>query len=517
MKVLLFGEFTKNVIKKTFPLALYEEKKLCDYCVSYNANGKAFALYKVGAIISGYLIELTEDQIWVLDQWKEIFSIQRIKNDDFYLYVSDCHSNDEPKICVGEETVIDFFNRMSKSNSLKHADIHLLIPGYINNISLISGKKQVIGEYLNSQIKHANNEEFADEFVKDNERFVISNCVLKYKDEDIHQQASIVAMVHNETKLCVVDIYIPYISISSHSLLSHYCENVLQIMIDNRSVYLDEYLGELSISLFGSKRSLVFCYDNITDEQLLNLLANEENPMGAINGKHFIDIIHNNLAQYDTASVYASETTMVEVTKNRPIEIFDRINSQALEIFFVEMLLLQDAAVSRLNVMAKKEVVEERKNPIRKNSKEVIDELLYEMSYAVNFADYKQFYFPTVRVSAEKIAKAFGIDYITNKYEQNKTILERMIIGHNSTVKEKENSIKNNLLIIITLFSAIKTINEIINLFTKSAYSAISFWFSLAATFFGVIIYIVVNNISKKKLTKKSNKNSNCIRSRKDK
>ena len=108
MKVLLFGEFTKNVIKKAFPSTSYEEKKLFDYCVSYNANGKAFALYKVDASISGYLIEFTEDQIWMLDQWKEVFSIQRIKKNDFYLYVSDCHSNDETDICVGEETVIDF-------------------------------------------------------------------------------------------------------------------------------------------------------------------------------------------------------------------------------------------------------------------------------------------------------------------------------------------------------------------------------------------------------------------------
>jgi len=190
---------------------------------------------------------------------------------------------------------------------------------------------------------------------------------------------------------------------------------------------------------------------------------------------------------------------MVEITKEKPCNIEERIASQAIEIFFVEMLLLQDAAVSKMNFRVKKEVIRARKNPFRKNSKSIIDELVYEMSYAINFADYKQFHFPTVRVSAEKVAKAFGIDYILNKYEQNKVLLERMISGHDAAIKEKENSIKNRLLVIITLFSAIKTINEAINMFTRNEYSAISFWIALGATIVGAGLYFLFVCSARKK------------------
>ncbi|HQC54783.1 MAG TPA: hypothetical protein PKX91_03555 [Clostridia bacterium] len=526
MKVFLFGEFSKKVINRVFLDPKCEEVFLEGFCIAYNYEGKAFADPKEGSKIKGFLIELSDDQIWKLDQWKGIFNIQRkriedgalcvynaendcekIKDSNCYTYISenDCLKNKD-YVAVDGQLVIDAFNKIN--NSLVFADVHLLIPGHVKDREKIVAIEEPTSEHLNEMIKKANNDEFADDFIKDNERYVLSKCLLKYADKDnvgkeiiITQQASIVAMIHNETKLCVVDIYIPYISISTHALLSKYCSNELFVEIDNKTLLIEEYLKELSITIYGSKRSLVFCYDDMNESekdtkdrtQLLNLLVNEEKPMGAIKGKHFIDIIDNDMAQYDTARVYASETTLVEITKERPNEVFDRIASQALEIFFIEMLLLQDAAVSRLNTRVKKEVIIERKNPLRKNQKEIINDLLHEMSYAINFADYKQFYFPTVRVSAEKVTKAFGIDYITNKYEQNKILLERMIASHQRIVEEKENLLKNSLLGIITLLSAAKTVNEAINLATHRKIESFSFWISLAITIAGGVLYFILN------------------------
>ena len=51
---------------------------------------------------------------------------------------------------------------------------------------------------------------------------------------------------------------------------------------------------------------MVFSYGEVTEEELVNALANEELPMGKIQGDLKEKIVCENIAQYDTAEVYVS-------------------------------------------------------------------------------------------------------------------------------------------------------------------------------------------------------------------
>ena len=316
-------------------------------------------------------------------------------------------------------------------------------------------------------------------------------------------------MKHKVTNLCVLDIFVPAITISANKMLERFCAGRLKVNYFDIDMNLNELCSKLNITKFGKRSSMVFSYDNLSEEKLLNILVNEENPMGKIVGTHFKNVISDNIAQYDTAKVYVSSVTMIELMKDTENDLFERINSQAIELFFVEMLLLQDAAVSKLYDKVLNEIEEERKNQIRKNQGKVLRELVKEASFAINFTDYNQFYFPTVRVSALKVAKAFGIDEIEEKYERSKKILEQMIKDNSIDIAAKENKIKNSLLIIITILSGIKTIYEAFSNITHYKYENIAYYISVAIMFIGIIVFFAVKKIVRVhtlKIVKKNNK-----------
>ena len=403
-----------------------------------------------------------------------------------------------------EMRTFETFNKAANHSSIARGDVHLLIPGFYS-ISTKSIKPiHSIGTYLQEQIGESANNEFADDYLKNTTRYSLGELSIQLSEKDNYMESGILTlMIHNDTNLCIADVYIPMVRQSIHRILLHYCANALKVRYNGETLSLLQLLTSLGITLYGNKRSIVFSYDKIEEESLLNLLVNEENPMGKIVGKHFVNLAHENFAQYDTAKVYVSETTMVEITKEAPLCIFNRIESQALEIFFVEMLLLLDAAVNKMNYRVKIELEKERANPFRKDSKRIINELIREMSQTVRFGDFKQFYFPTVRVSAEKIAKAFGIDYIESKYEQNKVLLEKMITGNNAEISEKENKIKNSLLLIITALSGSQTINEVLKKLAGEKLGNNTYFVALGIIAAGFLIYNITVFFIKRRLKKK--------------
>lgn len=371
------------------------------------------------------------------------------------------------------------------------ADVHLLIPGYIKG-DLSDSSESFFGKQLNECISKSNEAEYNSDFLKDCARYALGKVEIIVENEAC-QNAVLTVMKHKPTNLCIVDIFVPAILANTHWMLCHYCCDDLKIRFNGMEDSIANICKTFGVEKFGSQRSLVFSYSKVEEESLLCLLVNEQHPMGKIVGTHFKNIISKNLAQYDTAKVYASEVTMIEMTENVENDLLLRIQSQGVELFFVEMLLMQDASVSRMNHLVKREIDLERACPFRKNSDNIIYELLDETSYMFCFMDYKQFYFPTVRVSATKVAKAFGIDDIYRRYEQNKALLENMINSHNAMISKKENQIKNSLLFILTFLSGISTISSTIDLIAERSLGAFSYYIASALMFAGISIYWIVS------------------------
>ena len=500
MKLFLFGELNKANILKLCP----NIQILCDYTLyGYNVYctlaGRSF-IKKCGSTdngIIGFIVECTENDLWVLDQWKDVLLLHRVivseKDDiDSYTCIYDIKVLSKVQY-TSEFELINFVETRNLHTSLKFADVHLLIPGFCEyRPEDVENSK--IGRTLQDAIQKVNSSEFNNDFLKDCQRYALGLIFVKMRNGS-YQQAVLTLMRHADTKLCVLDIFVPAILESTHYLLDSYCGEFIEFKYNNEILSINELCNTLGIQLCGSKRSMVFVYEKVDEERLLNILVNEDKPMGKIMGTHFKNILKHNLAQYDTAEVYASEVTMVELTDKIESDLLTRIQSQAIEIFFVEMLLLEDAAVSKMYEKVQNEINEEHKNPFRKNTGEIISELIDEATFAVSFTDYHQFYYPTVRISAAKVAKAFGIDDIREKYNLNKNLLEQMIKDHNALIARKDNAIKNSLLIIITLLSGVATIFEAFNLITSSAYESISYYVAIGIMAFGVLLYFCIRKI----------------------
>lgn len=472
MKLFLFGEFCVETVGKMLPssVVLEESYVLPGLCVCCNSEGRGYL--RPGAEgAHGFLLDCSPQDLWVLDQWKNVFLLQRAEFADGIVSYVSIYGEDRLGDSYASATQVEeFFAARASFCGLKRADVHLLIPGYSLH-QPPEAEHAYLGKMLQQCIQKSTEAEFNSDFLKDTGRFGLGNIGIVLSDGTV-QQAVLTLMRHNTTKLGVLDVYVPAATGSTHGILGSFCGEYIRLLYNGKELSLRDLCGVVGLRPYGSRRSMVFSYEKLTEEQLLNVLVNEEFPMGKIMGSHFKNIIQNNVAQYDTAEVYVSEATMIEITDRIPDCLMDRIASQAVEIFFVEMLLLQDAAVSKMYDRVQEEIEKERNSPFRKDTGKVFEQLLEESSYALNFTDYQQFYYPTVRVSAWRIAEAFGIDAIREKYNRSKEILENMIDRHNAELAKNEDKIENRLLLILAVISGIEPLQIGLNLLLENEVAA---------------------------------------------
>ena len=248
---------------------------------------------------------------------------------------------------------------------------------------------------------------------------------------------------------------------------------------------IDELLTELNLRAYGRRRSMVFCESNVTKREIINTLANEEKPMGKIGGKFETEISNDNIAVYDTAEVYVSIATMLEVCKTFEENYLKRMEYEVLETFFVELILFEDAAMDKIY----KDLLEAQNVEINKktNSNKVIDKISFDMAKAKRFADFESINFPTVIESAYRIAKRFGIDHVYNKYEENKSILQEMIEVNKRKIAENEDDIKNNFLFLLSAISLYEKISGVFDSFVNNI--KISYILSLCVVTLAYILY----------------------------
>lgn len=502
MKLFLFGELNIENILRLCPDAtvLEQEYLLTGQVACCTQDGRSY-LRKGEGHIDGFLAECSARDLWRLDQWKNVLFLQREEvSDGIFSYTSLYGESCDEYPCAAPDAVEEFAQRRVSFTGLKLADIHLLIPGYCGFSVPSDADHAFLGKKLQQCIQKSTEAEFNSDFLKDTSRFGLGNIGIVMGDGTV-QSAVLTLMRHNKTDLGVLDIYVPAVTASTHEILGNFCGEYLQLIYRGRTVNLRGLYEMIGLRQHGSRRSMVFSYEKLSEEQLLNVLVNEEFPMGKIMGSHFKEIIQNNVAQYDTAEVYVSEVTMIEITDRIPDSLMDRIASQAVEIFFVEMLLLQDAAVSKMYERVQEEIEKERRSPFRKDTGKVFEQLLEDSSYALNFTDYQQFYYPTVRVSAWKIAEAFGIDAIREKYNRSKEILENMIDRHNAELAKHEDKNENRLLLILAVISGIEPLQIGLNLLLKNEAAA---YLSSLALLFGLwLCFFCVRKIKRHRLQKK--------------
>lgn len=248
---------------------------------------------------------------------------------------------------------------------------------------------------------------------------------------------------------------------------------------------------------FGKKRSMVFVYNNAGKEELVNALANEETPMGKIGGDLLKKVETENIAQYDTAEVYVSHETMLEKCSQMNLMWDERLAYQAIELFFVELILFQDAAVDKVYQDLNRQGEMQREYKDIQAATEKYEQLSFDMAQAIRFGDYEQFNFPTVRESAKKVAQSFGLDYIYEKYETNKELLGAMISANQRRMQERQDTVKNQFLLLLSALATIGTLGEILYVIYEDRIGGIMCYSLSLLIVIGMYgLYVLINRVA---------------------
>lgn len=469
-----------------------------------NEYNKSLILSDNTSFVSGNVLRLTAEQLWKVDQWKDVPQLERLKgivelNGDYLevYYYSSIFSNGDHLFPMENSTCdadinsrLDEFVEKTTMNRLGLSDIYLMIPcsvkeykGEYQQGRLNTNDQSSMAYHFINSVKESNDQEFSDDFVKGLSREVWGGVnLLVNVNAKVYIQPAIVTLTkHTLTNLGILIIMIPSVTVPGHNVLFNLRANLLRIQHEYGTNGLREWLDTMGIQIFGTPRSVVFTSSKIPDEQILNALVTEATPMGKIIGSEFISILNTNLAQYDTARVYASEVCLIELNKTMEENHIKRISSQAIEIFFIELILLQDAAISRISSRIKQELDNESNNPGKNDSSQVLDLLACETSQAVLFFDYNQFLFPTVRLSAENIANSFGMRKLLVQHNRYKEILEQLISIHKSRMEELDNRTINILLLILAMAQVVPVFYEIVKTITQGSIQTQDIFVSLGS------------------------------------
>lgn len=484
------------------PFALERRVKLTGWRCRHEANGQFhFVSVPEEPTQEFLLLDMTEEAIWALDKFQSNlgFRKRRVRlegsrllpasGDTMFIY----EQREDSYLPSPYHTVDHLRLYMGEKRQLSQCDVYLLIPGKLDKApgvwEALPDKPRNVFSVFNRQINQSVQDEYDTHFADSLSRKCIGEITLKINDltdGNTYYQDALIGIVKHATGVCILEIMVQNCAIGGNKLLNYYCGNQLYVIYEGQEYTADDFARQLHIRRYGKKRSMVFACGEVSEDEIINALANEEFPMGRIIGDIRTSLAQTNIAQYDTARVFVSQETMLEHTEAVNVFGNQRLTYHAIEIFFVELILFQDAAIDKVYDDLEVECALQSDPANQTDATNRCEEISFDMAQALQFADYDHFRFPTVRISALKVAHSFGLDKIFEKYETNKALLETMIQANKRRRQEQQDRIKNRFLFLLSAAAAIGTVGEILYVMQTDHTSGIRAY--LAA--FGIIAFI---------------------------
>ena len=503
---------TKSIVETLFPILgitceAQEDLLLKGYEVQQNGKGHFGLHRKLGAQTEALKVTLSAEGGWRLEAFQShlAYEVRDLELQDDSTAVQAFFRRDE---VPAEETLLYDVHAMgallSKDRQLQHSDIYLMVPGKVKKDAWkdpelwndLEDRSNAAFQIFRQNIDYNVSMEYKGNFLKEVDRRCLGSLVLEIPNDYVeggkfYQPAAMAVLTH-ETGLCVLEILVSNCAIGGNKLLNYYRGEELLYHYRGGVYTLNELLELLKIRRYGDNRSLVFAYGDLQKQAIINALANEEYPMGKIGGSFQKRVEDCNIALYDTAEVYVSPVTLIECCREWMPEassLAKRLEYQVIEIFYVELLLLQDAAIDKVHKDLLKQQELQYDKSIVKVSMERVEEINFDMARAIRFSDYTQFRFPTTRESAKTVSELFGMDHVFEKYEQNKELLQAMIKTNQRRIEKQENKIKNGFLLLLSFVSTAKSVSGIIDALTNDNMTELMVYLGSLAVV-GVILWL---------------------------
>ena len=261
-----------------------------------------------------------------------------------------------------------------------------------------------------------------------------------------------------------------FFSLSCPFLISHLFDNVIrnQILIFEDDSYQNIFnyiCDKFSLTKRGTPKIFSLFPNEPSDlspQQIASLLASETiysdgEQFGKIIDKDITNILssNNGMGQYDRAVVYAYTNVLLQFSKNLIGTVSNRIHEEAITLFYIELILFEEAAINILDHhIIKLLTSQSSNNPILFLS--TVNNILDEYSNTIDFWTINLNY-PTSQKSLNMLKASFLIDKQLHDVNRH---LEQLKISYNvkCDIIDRTDSKRTNtslaIISILAVFSA---------------------------------------------------------------
>ena len=241
---------------------------------------------------------------------------------------------------------------------------------------------------------------------------------------------------------------------------------------------------------------MIFASKNLSEFEKIQFFTSEKLEECTITNNCFITRANTNIAQYDSANIYASENVIIEIPKNFKLEFTERIKSQILTLFIAEIFIFQAATIFETKKYIEYLIANEHIG--KSNFKESIPILLIKSK---RYWDRNQFLYPTARKLAENIGEAMNVSELHLYQTDNEKMLDKLIQMNKLKQEEIESSSLNAILLIISLLGVIPIVSEMVIKIYENKFNSvdvISYMVSIASCFILWMVYKLAVQIRKR-------------------
>jgi gamma-glutamylcyclotransferase (GGCT)/AIG2-like uncharacterized protein YtfP len=469
--------FNSGVVSESAVLDGYSLRKTSDFL---------FITPQPDTRVEGRILLLTDEQLLIADQWEEIPYYTRKEVEvcvgsrslQAWVYTRD-GAQGEPAI-PGEISslarkelidVIESFNCQLRSNTQPYTDAYLLLPCTTVDRSILrQGEPSEFETNFIEFIRDVSHSEFSGNFEKQIERRSYPQIeIAAYSCDDSRilgiEKASIIVSEFNNTGFSVVHVIIPAVSVPLIYLLDQASSGRIRVreLGNEEFIPIDDYLATLGIVISGTVRTALFMRERPTDDDFVSALLCEAESHAEITGRKLLEGIRENIAQYSSAEIFASDICVLEIPRCSDLLYENRLKSQLLTLFILEIIQLQEAALKKVSrdVYA---MIASKKYESDTVALEEIEKVTETYSAAMLLWDINNFKYRTAQALADAFSEKFRMNRRFEDFFKFKSLIEQLTSVHSNRIHIMEGNVLNAVLLILAFIQIVPILNNIYQL-----------------------------------------------------
>lgn len=340
-------------------------------------------------------------------------------------------------------------------------DIYLVIP------CIIYAENQLVRDsssFFETAKKHYDEiasivlyEEYADKIHRES----LGSFDLRFTGESTFQAAAIKTKWHppgegdKNTNYCTLTIVLKELNVDILDILNSITKR--EIFVARKQSHNDfenikDWLIKSGLAQAAPIKSVIFTSEMPSKGRINYILAAEKgNPeTSPLSSRYINKCSANNIAQYSSAAVYASDNVVLEIPTPFKPEFDDRLRGELATLFVVELHAQRLAFLSHLN----QELEVARRNPEKVDS-EKLTAISSDLLNATRLWDTDIYRYILARSFSDEIGGAFKVEDSLLKLSSAKNMFDQLIsiIKLNRDEKESKKSAKENKKITMLLNS----------------------------------------------------------------